>query len=64
MNGDQLPTNQLHDINWGAFDHESREPQLPCSVAYVCLEGHLVFGSLTYQLLLNSRTYLQEVLCT
>ena len=23
----QLPTNQLHDINWGARDHASRAPQ-------------------------------------
>ena len=23
-----LPTNQLHDINWGALDHASCAPQL------------------------------------
>ena len=28
MNGDQLPTNQLHDINWGVLNHASRAPQL------------------------------------
>ena len=22
MNGGQLPTNQLHDINWGELEHE------------------------------------------
>ena len=24
----QLPTNQLHNINWSALDHASRAPQL------------------------------------
>ena len=24
MNKNQLPTNQLHDINWGALDHASQ----------------------------------------
>ena len=28
INGGQLPTNQLHDINWGALYHASRAPQL------------------------------------
>ena len=36
MNGDQLPTNQLHDINWGALDHASRAPQLVSCNYYVC----------------------------
>ena len=27
MNGSQLPTNQLHDINWGALDHAFCAPQ-------------------------------------
>ena len=31
MNGGQLPTNLLHDINQGALDHASRAPQLTCS---------------------------------
>ena len=51
MKGGQLPTNQLHVINWGALDHASRAPQLTticvcvhacvcvraCVHAYVCL---------------------------
>ena len=28
MNRGQLPTNQLHDINWGTLDHASCAPQL------------------------------------
>ena len=28
MDRGQLPTNQLHDINWGALDHASHAPQL------------------------------------
>ena len=28
MNRGHLPTNQLHDINWGALDHVSHVPQL------------------------------------
>ena len=35
MNGGQLPTNQLHDINWGALDHASRAPQLMSCNYYV-----------------------------
>ena len=37
MNGGQLPTNQLHDINWGALDHASRAPQLMSCNYYVCV---------------------------
>ena len=37
MNGGQLPTNQLHDINWGAPDHASRAPQLMSCNYYVCV---------------------------
>ena len=39
MNGGQLPTNQLHDINWGALDHAPHAPQLlSCSVCMcVCV---------------------------
>ena len=37
MNGSQLPTNQLHDINWGALDHASRAPQLMSCNYYVCV---------------------------
>ena len=37
MNGGQLPTNQLHDINWGALDYASCAPQLmSCNYACVC----------------------------
>ena len=36
MNGGQLPTNQLHDINWGALDHASRASQLMSCNYYVC----------------------------
>ena len=36
MNGDQLPTNQLHDIKWGALDLASRAPQLMSCNYYVC----------------------------
>ena len=36
MNGGQLPTNQLRDINWGALDHASRVPQL-MSCTYLLL---------------------------
>ena len=54
MNGGQLPTNQLYDINRGALDHASRAPQLvSCNyhvrvcvcarvhvgVCYVCVGG-------------------------
>ena len=35
MNGGQLPTNQLHDINWGALDHASHAPQLISCDYYV-----------------------------
>ena len=28
MNGGQVPTNQLHDINWGVLDYASRAPRL------------------------------------
>ena len=37
MKGGQLPTNQLHDINWGALDHASRAPQLMSCNYYVCV---------------------------
>ena len=37
MNGGQLPTNQLHDINWGALDHASRAPQLMSCNYTVCV---------------------------
>ena len=32
----QLPTNQLHDINWGALDHAPRAPHMSVCVC-VCL---------------------------
>ena len=43
MNKGQLPTNQLHDINWGAFDHASHTLQLmsltTCTMCvYVCVD--------------------------
>ena len=47
MNGGQLPTNQLHDINWGALDHASRAPQLMscnyhvCVCVYVCVDVNI-----------------------
>ena len=43
MKGDHGQINQLHDINWGEFDHASRAPQLMscnysvCMHAYVCV---------------------------
>ena len=37
MNGGQLPTNQLHDINWAALDHASHAPQLMSCNYYVCV---------------------------
>ena len=39
MNGGQLLTNQLRDINWGALDHASRAPQLVTTIIIfvVCL---------------------------
>ena len=40
MNGGQLPTNQLHDINWGALaiDHASRAAQLMSThVTTICV---------------------------
>ena len=37
MNRGQLPTNQLHDINWGALNHTSRAPQLSCECVCVCV---------------------------
>ena len=45
MNGGQLPTNQLHDISWGALDHASHAPQLMsynycvCVCVCVCVGG-------------------------
>ena len=33
----QLPTNQLHDINWGARDHASHASQLMSCVTTVCV---------------------------
>ena len=35
MDGGQLPTNQLHDINWGALDHASHAPQLMSCNYYI-----------------------------
>ena len=45
MKGSHGPTNQLQDLNWGAFDHASHAPQLrscdyylssaPCSVKVI-----------------------------
>ena len=35
MKGGQLPTNQLHNINWGALDRASRAPQLMSCKLYV-----------------------------
>ena len=37
MNAGQLPTNQLHDFNWGALNHASRAPQLTSFNYYVCV---------------------------
>ena len=38
MNKPQVvPTNQLHDINWGALDHVSRVPQLMSGNYYLCV---------------------------
>ena len=37
MNGGQLPTNQLHDINWGVLDHASRALQLMSCNYYLCV---------------------------
>ena len=37
MNGGQLPTNQLHDIKWGALNYASRAPQLMSCNYYVCV---------------------------
>ena len=38
MNTGQLPTNQLHGINWCALDHASHAPQLmPCKCCVVCV---------------------------
>ena len=53
MNRGQLPTNQLHEINWGALNHASSAPQLmscnyylcvcvcACVRAYVCVCAHM-----------------------
>ena len=38
MNGGQLPTNQLHDINWGVIEHASHPPQLMfVTIILVCM---------------------------
>ena len=37
MKGDHGQTNQLHDINWGVFNHASRTPQLMSCNYYVCV---------------------------
>ena len=37
MNRDQQPTNQLHNINWGALDHASCAPQLISCNYYLCI---------------------------
>ena len=42
MNGGQLQTNQLQDINWGGLDYEShasRAPQLMSCNCYVCVSA-------------------------
>ena len=50
MNGGQLPTNQLRDINWGALNHASCALQLMSCNYYVCvcvcvlLESIVVFS--------------------
>ena len=35
MKGGHAQTNQLHDINWGAFNHTSHAPQLMSCDYYV-----------------------------
>ena len=37
MNSSQIPTNQLHDINWGVLDHASRAPRSTSCNYYVYL---------------------------
>ena len=44
-NGSQLPTNQLHGINWGALDRASCAPQLMSCNYYVCV---CVWGGVWY----------------
>ena len=48
MNRGQLPTNQLHDINWSALDHASRAVQHPinvivtlCGYLCACMHAHM-----------------------
>ena len=44
MNGSQLPTNQLHDINWDALDRASPPLQLmSCNYyyMYVCVYNYV-----------------------
>ena len=47
MNGGQLPTNQLHDINWGTLDHASRAHRV-CVSVFVgsCLATKVFIGNL------------------
>ena len=40
MNIGQLPTNQLHNINWGALDHASHAPQLMSCNYYLYAHTH------------------------
>ena len=43
MNGGQLPTNQLHDINWGTLDHVSRAHIMSCNyyIMYTHAYAHM-----------------------
>ena len=49
MNGGQLPTNLLHNINWGALDHASRAPHVTtilCVCVCVCVCMHVCMRTL------------------
>ena len=56
VNGGQLPTKQLHDINWGSLDHASRAPQLMsctfvitvCVCVCVCVCVHMYVRACMY----------------
>ena len=41
MNGGQLPTNQLHYVNWSALNHASHVPQLMSCKYTICVCVHV-----------------------
>ena len=63
MNGGQLPTNQLHDINCGAPSHASQ--LMSCNYyAYVCMNFNKRFQGLRHdQVVVHDYVHIIVSLC-